>query len=112
MPHPHEQKLHAVVNSLTFASFISRVAAFTALTSISPSRLNAAPPPAAILSQALRFTVEDRGALPPLFREVEFVSPIVFAPGGCDIPAGTIDDRSDRLILFVGQVQKRYVIST
>ena len=36
MPHPHEQKLHEVVNSLTSESFKSFVAARTAETSRSP----------------------------------------------------------------------------
>jgi hypothetical protein len=38
MPHPHEQKLHEVVNSLTSESFKSFVAARIAGTSMSPPR--------------------------------------------------------------------------
>jgi hypothetical protein len=54
MPHPHEQKLHEVVNSLTFASFKFCVAARTVDTSMSPLSASPAPPPAPNLNNCLR----------------------------------------------------------
>src|SRR6185369_17737396 len=57
MPHPHEQKLHEVVYSLTLESF--RVL-FAALTSPMFNRLatpSPAPPPIAPLSHALRLRI-------------------------------------------------------
>src|SRR6187431_1338999 len=44
MPQPHEQKLHEVVNSLTFESFISCVAVRIARTSRSSPSASPAPP--------------------------------------------------------------------
>ena len=55
MPHPHEQKLHEVVNSLTSESFKSFVAARIAGTSRSPPIANPVPPPTVNFSQSLRF---------------------------------------------------------
>src|SRR6187399_1392151 len=57
MPHPHEQKLHDVVNSLTSESFMSFVAARTAETSSSPSSARPAPPAKVSFRRSLRVTV-------------------------------------------------------
>ena len=56
MPQPHEQKLHEVVNSLTFESFKSFAAACTAGTSRSPPSASPAPPPTVAFSQSLRLS--------------------------------------------------------
>ena len=53
-PHPHEQKLHEVVNSLTAESFKSFVAARIAGTSRSPPSASPAPPPRVNLNRSLR----------------------------------------------------------
>ena len=58
MPHPHEQKLHEVVNSLTSESFKSFVAARTAGTSRSPPSASPAPPPKVSLSRSLRLIAD------------------------------------------------------
>src|SRR5215213_7883212 len=58
MPHPHEQKLHEVVNSLTSASFRSRVAARIAVTSRRPPTASPAPPAKVSLNSSLRFMPE------------------------------------------------------
>src|SRR6188768_3797096 len=57
MPHPHEQKLHEVVNSLTSESFRSFVAARIAGTSRSPPTASPAPPPKVSLNRSLRLIV-------------------------------------------------------
>src|ERR1700745_3894944 len=54
MPHPHEQKLQEVVNSLTCESFRLFVAALIVGTSRSPPSARAAPPPTLALSHSLR----------------------------------------------------------
>jgi hypothetical protein len=54
MPHPHEQKLQEVVNSLTFDSFMSAVAARMAGTSRSPPTANPEPPPSVSLNRSRR----------------------------------------------------------
>src|SRR5215472_668390 len=56
IPHPHEQKLQEVVNSLTLESFNSSVAALTAVTSISPSTARPIAPPTLAFIQSLRLT--------------------------------------------------------
>ena len=58
MPHPHEQKLHEVVNSLTSESFKSFVAARIAGTSRSPPSASPAPPPRVSLNRSLRLIVD------------------------------------------------------
>src|SRR5262245_38746633 len=58
MPHPHEQKLHDVVNSTTLASLRERVAALTAGTSTRPPSARPTPLPTADLSQSRRLMVE------------------------------------------------------
>src|SRR5262249_50184516 len=64
IPHPHEQKLQEVVNSLTFESFNSFVAALTAATSISPPIASPTLPPTLALNHSLRPIVrESRGQL-------------------------------------------------
>ena len=55
MPHPHEQKLQEVVNSLTFESFNFFVAALNVGKSNSPPSASPALPPTAVFSQSLRF---------------------------------------------------------
>src|SRR6185295_5346326 len=59
IPHPHEQKLHEVVNSLTSESFKSFVAARTAETSRSPPSASPAPPPRVSFNRSLRLTSRD-----------------------------------------------------
>jgi hypothetical protein len=54
LPHPQEQKLHEVVNSLTFASFNYCVAALTVDRSRRSPSARPAPPPTAILNQYRR----------------------------------------------------------
>jgi hypothetical protein len=54
MPHPHEQKLHEVVNSLTFASFNFCVAALTVDRSRRSPSASPAPPPIVNLNQSRR----------------------------------------------------------
>src|SRR6201987_1342840 len=56
MPHPQEQKLHEVVNSLTFASFNFWVAALTVDKSIRPSKASPTLPARATLNRSLRLT--------------------------------------------------------
>src|ERR1700746_3590361 len=56
IPQPHEQKLHEVVNSLTFASFRFSAAALTLDKSSSPPRASPVPPPIVILSHSRRLT--------------------------------------------------------
>src|SRR5690242_2312945 len=56
IPHPHEQKLHEVVNSLTSESFISRAAAFIAGQSTSPASGNPDAPPTDSFRNARRLT--------------------------------------------------------
>src|SRR6188508_2396823 len=58
MPHPHEQKLHEVVNSLTSESFMSCVAARIAGTSMSPPSASPDPPAKVSLKRSLRLIVE------------------------------------------------------
>src|SRR6516225_4407153 len=60
MPHPHEQKLHEVVNSRTSRSFNCCVAARTEGTSRTPAsaRPSPPPPPTAVLSHSLRLSKE------------------------------------------------------
>jgi hypothetical protein len=58
MPHPHEQKLHDVVNSLTFDSFRSSVAARMARTSRSPPSANPDPPLRVSLNRSRRLMVD------------------------------------------------------
>src|SRR3954463_5812552 len=58
MPHPHEQKLHEVVNSLTFESFRSLVAARIAGTSSRPPIASPAPLPTVSLNRSLRVRVD------------------------------------------------------
>src|SRR5580765_7365180 len=58
MPHPHEQKLHEVVNSLTCESFRSFVAARIAGTSRSPVSASPAPPPRVTRKRSLRLIVD------------------------------------------------------
>src|SRR5580765_2687668 len=57
MPHPHEQKLHEVVNSLTFESFKSFVAARIAGTSKSPPSASPDPPPKVSRNKSRRLIV-------------------------------------------------------
>src|SRR5687768_12077141 len=57
MPHPHEQKLQEVVNSLTSDSFRSFVAARIAGTSRSPPSASPPPPPRVSLNRSLRLNV-------------------------------------------------------
>src|SRR3954447_16833024 len=64
MPQPHEQKLHEVVNSLTFASFIFRVAALTVGRSRIASMASPATPPETNFNQRLRSTEVRRCAWP------------------------------------------------
>src|SRR6187455_3149455 len=67
MPHPHEQKLQEVVNSLTFDSFMSAVAARMARTSRSPPSANPDPPPRVSLNRSRRLIDDFReGAQPDL----------------------------------------------
>src|SRR5215472_13983706 len=54
MPHPHEQKLHEVVNSLIFESFSFCVAALIVGTSMRLPRASPTPPPTLALNQSLR----------------------------------------------------------
>src|SRR5215469_6028031 len=54
MPHPHEQKLHDVVNSLTWESFKFSVLARTAGRSIRLLSASPAQPPALLLNHSLR----------------------------------------------------------
>src|SRR5215469_5728432 len=64
MPHPHEQKLQEVVNSLTCESFRLFVAALIVGTSRSPPSASAALPPTLALSHSLRLMDSvARGAL-------------------------------------------------
>src|ERR1700740_496117 len=56
IPHPQEQKLQEVVNSLTFDSFNSCVAARTAATSMSPPTARPIAPPMLAFIQSLRLT--------------------------------------------------------
>src|SRR5215471_374559 len=56
MPHPHEQKLHDVVNSATFASLSCSVAAATAGMSTMPESARPTPPPTVTFSQSRRLT--------------------------------------------------------
>src|SRR5262245_37983703 len=63
MPHPHEQKLQEVVNSLTFDSLNVCAAAFTAATSSTPSSARPRLPPAAAFNQSRRLTVTFRSPL-------------------------------------------------
>src|ERR1700751_5052961 len=56
IPHPQEQKLQEVVNSLTFESFNSFVAALTAAPSISPPTARPIAPPTLAFIQSLRLT--------------------------------------------------------
>ena len=58
MPHPHEQKLQEVVNSLTSESFRSCVAARIAGTSRSPPSASPDPPPRVSLNRSLRLIVD------------------------------------------------------
>src|SRR6188768_3216398 len=58
IPHPHEQKLHEVVNSLTSESFRSCVAARISATSRSPPKARPDPPPTVSLNRSLRLMVE------------------------------------------------------
>src|SRR5580765_521011 len=64
MPHPHEQKLHEVVNSLTSESFKSFVAARIAGTSRSPPSASPASPQRVSLNRSLRLIV-NLGVPPP-----------------------------------------------
>ena len=64
MPHPHEQKLHEVVNSLTSESFRSFVAARIAGTSRSPPSASPDPPPRVSLNRSLRL-IDELGVPPP-----------------------------------------------
>src|SRR6185295_19632163 len=57
MPHPHEQKLQEVVNSLTSESFRSFVAARIAGTSRSPPSASPAPPPKVSFNRSRRLIV-------------------------------------------------------
>src|SRR6516162_8655779 len=57
IPHPHEQKLHEVVNSLTLASFNSCAAALTLDRSMSPSSASPTLPPSVAFSKSLRLMV-------------------------------------------------------
>src|SRR3954447_26730499 len=61
MPQPHEQKLHEVVNSLTFASLKVFAAAFTAGTSRRPPSASPVPPPSVVFSQSRRLRVGSGG---------------------------------------------------
>jgi hypothetical protein len=54
MPHPHEQKLQEVVNSLTFESFSPCVAALIVGTSTRLPRASPTPPLKLALNQSLR----------------------------------------------------------
>src|SRR5215469_6247494 len=54
MPHPHEQKLQDVVNSLTLASFRSCAAALTVDMSSRPLSARPALPPTVMLNHSLR----------------------------------------------------------
>ena len=65
MPHPHEQKLHEVVNSLTSESFKSFVAARTSETSRSPSSARSRSPQRVSLSRSRRLTVGAGAAAVP-----------------------------------------------
>src|ERR1700756_3573098 len=56
MPHPHEQKLHDVVNSFTFARLRFLLAALTFCTSTRSLIASPAPPAAATLNHSLRLT--------------------------------------------------------
>src|SRR6516225_2060133 len=59
MPHPHEQKLHEVVNSRTSLSFNCCVAARTEGTSRRPASARPSPPPpTAVLRYSLRLSKE------------------------------------------------------
>src|SRR6266478_696962 len=72
MPHPHEQKLQEVVNSLKFESFSSFVAALTVRTSMSPPSARPTLPPMLALNQSRRPIVEGflvEGELPLSLRE-------------------------------------------
>src|SRR6478672_594361 len=87
MPHPHEQKLQEVVNSLTFASFNSFVAAFTAGTSRRPPSASPVPPPMLAFSQSRRLSCwrEDRSrsSMGGSFREA--------TPSASNMPWGSGD---------------------
>src|SRR5688572_7876064 len=65
MPHPHEQKLQEVVNSLTSESFSSFVAALTAERSTSPSSARPAPPHSVRPNSSLRLTDAPRTSSAP-----------------------------------------------
>src|SRR4051794_31964617 len=54
MPHPHEQKLHEVVNSAISVSFMVRAAASSAGQWSNPPTARPAPPPTVIFSASLR----------------------------------------------------------
>jgi hypothetical protein len=58
MPHPHEQKLQEVVNSLILESFNSCVLARTTCKSTRLPKASPAQPPAVRLIQSLRDTPE------------------------------------------------------
>src|SRR4029077_9295478 len=64
MPHPQEQKLHEVVNSLTSESFKFFVAARIAGTSRSPPSASPTPPPTVRLNRSRRLTVTPGVPLP------------------------------------------------
>ncbi len=61
MPHPHEQKLHEVVNSVTCATFNFSVAAATVGRSSNPLSANPAPAPAANRNRSRRLTAAAPG---------------------------------------------------
>src|SRR5580692_6139154 len=74
MPHPHEQKLQEVVNSLTSESFSICVLARTASTSTKAPSASPAQPPAAVLNQSLRVTpVRVFGDSPAVFSICAFI---------------------------------------
>src|SRR5689334_6447088 len=72
MPQPHEQKLQEVVNSLTFDSFMSAVAARMARTSRSPPSASPDPPARVSLNRSRRLIDDFRdgaqgdGSMPSL----------------------------------------------
>jgi len=89
MPHPHEQKLQEVVNSLTSESFRFCVLARTASTSTNAPSASPAQPPAAVLNHSLRVTpvrvFDDSTAAFPLCPFIPSSS-LLFGLNACSIP--------------------------
>src|SRR5262245_34607411 len=83
MPHPHEQKLQEVVNSVTFESFSFCVAALIVGTSISPPSASPTPPPTVALNHSLRL-IDGRLPVDQVLRAFEECSDSSFLPADID----------------------------